>query len=194
MPATGLSARRSDHSTAWPARQCRDDNADAAQSADAAIARCRTSRGGHRACPSFANPISKDLIQPQAQIPGPAREAGGREQGHLGKVRRPHRGGHRARNRRGSGSRLRHGADESERAPPAANGCARISWVVPLRVRSATRATADMVTSPSALGTASSCPSRPARGRRRLCADGRPPHSDRRLVCGNRSVSDLIRC
>src|SRR6185503_1500095 len=53
MPATGLSAHRSDHSTARPARQCRDDNADAAQSADAAIARCRTSRGGHRPCPSL---------------------------------------------------------------------------------------------------------------------------------------------
>src|SRR6478672_9384042 len=65
MPATGLSTRRSDHSTAWPARQCRDDNADAAQSADVAIARCRTSRGGHRPWPQ--------LRQPDIKRPHPAR-------------------------------------------------------------------------------------------------------------------------
>jgi hypothetical protein len=141
MPATGLSAHRSDHSTAWPTPQCRDDNADAAQSADAAIARCRTSRSGHRPCPSLPTRYQKTSSSNRPRFPGPPAKPSGREQGHLGKDRRPHRCSHRhrARNRRGSRSRLTRGADESERALPAANGYAPISWVVPLRVRSATR-------------------------------------------------------
>jgi len=40
-----------------------------------------------------------------------------------------------------------------------------------------------MMSSPSTVGTASACPPRPARGRRRLCADGRPAPLRPTLVC-----------
>src|SRR6478735_541804 len=59
MPATGLSAHRSDHLTAWPARQCRDDNADAAQSAEVAIAAVSNLARRPSTLPQLANPIKR---------------------------------------------------------------------------------------------------------------------------------------